>query len=81
MCGEILGFKPEHCSICCFDLCLVKEIKKSFSKPQEIRARKRAPHIQPCSTKGVLPGIFWGTFFQVVATVGVFFGSLDRCIR
>lgn len=76
LCAEILGFNPEHYIICCFDLCLVKEIKKSFSKPKDIQIQSCFTHtMQPCSTKGVLPGIFWGTF------VGVFFGSGDRSIR
>ena len=76
LCAEILGFNPEHYIICCFDLCLVKEIKKSFSKPKDIQIQSCSTHtMQPCSTKGILPGIFWGTF------VGVFFGSGDRSIR
>ena len=31
----------------------------------------RAPHIRPCSTKGVLPGIFGGTFVGVYLAQGI----------
>ena len=62
--------------------------KRSKRDPKEIQIQScsthttvlhtydRAPHIRPCSTKGVLPEIFWGTF-----KLAFFLGSGDRCIR
>ena len=62
--------------------------KRSKRDPKEIQIQScsthttvlhtydRAPHIRPCSTKGVLPEIFWGTI-----KLAFFLGSGDRCIR